>query len=154
VVSVSNWGHAVACLRHWDTRRKIAGSIPDGVIGIFHLHNFFGRTMALSSTRPLVEITTRNISWGLKAIVLKRGIFNFLETLGRVQACIGIALLLPVSSCRLRHNDPKSSVIVQKKRRLTTKPVKQLSVDCSAVQGWNTVKVKIRYLWHRLDAAN
>jgi hypothetical protein len=29
---------------------KVAGSIPEGVIGIFHWHNPFGRTMALGST--------------------------------------------------------------------------------------------------------
>jgi hypothetical protein len=30
-------GYAVAqWLRHCDTNRKVAGSIPDGVIGIFH----------------------------------------------------------------------------------------------------------------------
>jgi hypothetical protein len=32
-------GQAVAqWLRHCATNRKVAGSIPDGVIGIFHLH--------------------------------------------------------------------------------------------------------------------
>jgi hypothetical protein len=34
------------------------------VIGIFHWHNPSGRTMALGSTRPLTEISTKNISWG------------------------------------------------------------------------------------------
>jgi hypothetical protein len=43
------------------------GSIPDGVIRIFHWHNPFGRTMALGSTQPLTEMSTRNISWGIKA---------------------------------------------------------------------------------------
>jgi hypothetical protein len=32
------------------TSRKVAGSIPDGVIGIFHWRNPSGRTMALGST--------------------------------------------------------------------------------------------------------
>ena len=50
-------------LRHCATSRKVAGSIPDGVIGIFHLHNPSGRTMALGSTQPLTEMNTRNISW-------------------------------------------------------------------------------------------
>jgi len=44
--------------------RKVAGSIPDGVIGIFHSHNPSGRTVALGLTQPLTEISTRNISWG------------------------------------------------------------------------------------------
>ena len=30
-------------LRHWATSRKVAGSIPDGIIGIFHSDNPFGR---------------------------------------------------------------------------------------------------------------
>ena len=38
--------------------------IPDVVIGIFHWHNPSGRTMALGSTQPLTEMSTRNISWG------------------------------------------------------------------------------------------
>jgi hypothetical protein len=34
-------------LRHCATSWKVAGSIPDGVNGIFHWHNTSGRTMAL-----------------------------------------------------------------------------------------------------------
>jgi hypothetical protein len=49
-------------LRHCATNWKVAGSIPDGVI--FHWHNPFGRTMAVGSTQPLTEMSTRNISWG------------------------------------------------------------------------------------------
>jgi hypothetical protein len=59
------WGDAVAqWLRHCATNWKVAGSIPDGVIGLFHLHNPSGHTMALGLTQPLKEISTRNISWG------------------------------------------------------------------------------------------
>ena len=43
------------------TNRKVAGSIPDGVIGIFHWHTPSDRIMALGSTQPLTEIS---ISWG------------------------------------------------------------------------------------------
>jgi hypothetical protein len=39
------------------------GLIPDGVTGIFR-HNPSSRTMVLGSTQPLIEISTRNISWG------------------------------------------------------------------------------------------
>ena len=42
------------------------GLIPDGVIGIFHCH-LAGRAMALGLTQPLTEMSTRNISWGVKA---------------------------------------------------------------------------------------
>jgi hypothetical protein len=51
-------------LRHCATSRKVAGSIPNGVTGIFHRHNPSGHTMALGSTQPLTEISTRDISWG------------------------------------------------------------------------------------------
>jgi hypothetical protein len=48
--------------------RKVAVSIPGAVIGIFHSLNISGRTMALGSTQPLTEMSTRNISWGVKAV--------------------------------------------------------------------------------------
>jgi hypothetical protein len=54
----------------YTTSRKIAGSIPDVVIGIFHRNNPTGRTMVLGSTRPLTEMSTRNISWKVKAAVV------------------------------------------------------------------------------------
>ena len=88
-------------LRHCATSRKVVGSIPDGVIGIFLWHNPSGRTMALGSTQALTEMSTRNISWGVKAagvwgwqpyhfhvlIVLKSGSIKLLEPSGLVQAC-------------------------------------------------------------------
>ena len=33
----------------------------------FSLHNPSDRTMALGLTQPLTEMSTRNISWGVKA---------------------------------------------------------------------------------------
>jgi hypothetical protein len=62
VTCAGNLGHAVKALRY-----KVAGSIPDGVTGIFHWLNPSGRTMALDSTEPLTEMSTRNVSWGVKA---------------------------------------------------------------------------------------
>jgi len=53
-------------LRHCATNREVVGSIPDGVIGIFHWHKPSGRTMALESIQPLKERSSRNISWGCK----------------------------------------------------------------------------------------
>ena len=46
---------------------KVAGSIPDSVTGIFHLHNPSGRTMVLGLTQPLTEMSTKCISWDVKA---------------------------------------------------------------------------------------
>jgi hypothetical protein len=54
-------------LRHCATSREVAFSISDGVIGIFHWHNHSGRTVALCLTQPLTEMSTRNISWRVKA---------------------------------------------------------------------------------------
>jgi hypothetical protein len=51
-------------LRHCATNRKVAGSIPDCVIVIFHRHNPSDCTMTLGSTQPLTEMSTRRISWG------------------------------------------------------------------------------------------
>jgi len=48
-------------LKHYATNRQVAGF---GVIGIFQWHNPSGRTMALWSTQPLTEMSTRYISWG------------------------------------------------------------------------------------------
>jgi hypothetical protein len=49
------------------TRRKVAGSIPDGVIGnISHWHIPYGRTKAQWWTQPLTEMSTRNVSWRVK----------------------------------------------------------------------------------------
>jgi len=61
---------------------KVAVSFPDGVIGIFHRHNPFGRTMVLWSTQPLTEISTRKISWGQSRPVLRAdNLSNFIRRL-------------------------------------------------------------------------
>jgi hypothetical protein len=85
----------------------VAGSIPDGVTGIFHSHNTSSHSMALGSTQPLTEISTSNNSrreakvaggYGWQpyhfhvTIVLKSGSLKLLEPSGPVQACNGIAL--------------------------------------------------------------
>jgi hypothetical protein len=53
----SGWGTALQT-------EKVACSILDGVIGIFHWHNPSGHTLALGSTQALTEVSTRNISLG------------------------------------------------------------------------------------------
>ena len=40
--------------------------IPYGVIRTFHRYNPSGHTMELGSIQPLIEISTMNISWGIK----------------------------------------------------------------------------------------
>jgi len=48
------------------TCQKVAGSIPNSVIGIFHRPNPTSHTMALGSTQCLIEMSTRSTSWGNK----------------------------------------------------------------------------------------
>jgi hypothetical protein len=113
-------------LRHCTTSRKVAGSILDGVVGIFHLHNPSGRTLALGSTQPVTEMSTRNISFGGKgdrcvglttlphssAICLKSGSLNLLEPSGPVQACNGIALPL-LLNCICHHRFARAALLEQ-----------------------------------------
>jgi hypothetical protein len=90
-------------LRHCATSRKVAGSIPIGVIRMFNWQNTSGRTMALGLTQPLTQMSTRNISWGVKMAgvsgwkpyqlrVLKSGSLNLLKPSGPVQVCNETAL--------------------------------------------------------------
>jgi hypothetical protein len=44
--------------------RKVAGSIPDDVIGFFNWPNPSSRIMALGSTQSLTEMSTRNLPGG------------------------------------------------------------------------------------------
>ena len=54
-------------LRHCTAKRKFAGSITDGVVGIFHWLNPLAFPMALGSIQPVTEMSTRGISWEVKA---------------------------------------------------------------------------------------
>jgi hypothetical protein len=48
-----------------DTSRKVVGSSPDEVdFFFFNLLNPSSRTMALGSTQPLTEMSTRNLAGG------------------------------------------------------------------------------------------
>jgi hypothetical protein len=51
-------------LSHYATSRKVAGSIPDEVIGFFNRPNPSRRIIALGSTQPLTEMNTRNLPGG------------------------------------------------------------------------------------------
>ena len=80
----------------------VANSIPGCVIVILRWHNPSGRTMALGLKQPLAEMSTRNISWGVKAagaydwqpyhlhapIVLTSGSLNLLQPLGPVRGLL------------------------------------------------------------------
>jgi hypothetical protein len=78
------------------TRRKVVGSIPDGVIGIFHWQNPSFRTMALGLTQPLTEMSTRNISWR-----------------GKGGRCVGLTNLPPSCAECLEIWDPQTPGILR-----------------------------------------
>jgi hypothetical protein len=46
---------------HYATSRKVAGPIPDEVVGFFNLPHSSSRTMALGSTQSLKEMSARNL---------------------------------------------------------------------------------------------
>jgi hypothetical protein len=49
---------------HYATSRKVAGLIPDEVTRYFNWPNPFSRNMALVSTQPLTEMSTRDFPGG------------------------------------------------------------------------------------------
>jgi hypothetical protein len=51
-------------LRQYATSRKVAGSIPDEIIGFSYWPNPSSHTMALGSTQRLTEMSTRNFPGG------------------------------------------------------------------------------------------
>jgi hypothetical protein len=81
-------------------RRKVAGSIPDEVIGFFNLPNPSSRTMALGSTQPLIEMSTRNPPGGKGRPARKTDKVTAIcvSRLSRKRGIpvTGIALLLPL----------------------------------------------------------
>ena len=46
------------------SRKKVAGSIPDGVTKMFQRISPSGRTKAPGSTQPLKKVGTRKLFWG------------------------------------------------------------------------------------------
>jgi hypothetical protein len=95
-------------LRHRATSWKVVDWFPDCVTGILHSYNSSRCTMALRSTQPQTEMSTRYVYWGVKAAdayswqpyhfhvptVLKSGSLNLLESSEPVHACTWIALPL------------------------------------------------------------
>jgi hypothetical protein len=52
---------------HCATSRKVAGSVPIGVMGIIHWRNLSGRTVSVHSTQPLTQMITINIFCGVRS---------------------------------------------------------------------------------------
>jgi hypothetical protein len=58
-------------LKHYAASQKVAGSIPDEVNAFFNWPNPSSCTMALRSTQPLREMSTRNFPGGKGRPALK-----------------------------------------------------------------------------------
>jgi hypothetical protein len=110
ILYLHSWGTRWhSWLTHCATNRKVAGSISDGVTGIFYWRNPSGCDMDLRLTWPLTEKCSKENSRGkgdryvgrqpyhlLVPIVLNSGCLNLLEP-----SCNGIALPLHVPTPRV-----------------------------------------------------
>ena len=84
-------------LWHCATRRKLASSIPNGVIWISHWHKPSGRTVVLWSTELPTQVSTRCISWCTALITLPpyvSVVWKFWEppSPGNLRACPGLCM--------------------------------------------------------------
>ena len=73
-------------LRHCAASWKVAGLIPDGVVGFLHSHNPSGHTMALGLTQPRTEMRTRNMRFVQKV--------SSLTTVHEVDKAYGVLTLI------------------------------------------------------------
>jgi hypothetical protein len=99
---------------HYTKSRKVAGSIPDEVTGVFSWLIPSSRIMTLVSTQPLTEITTRNLPETIGQPVPKAdnltGIYIWADCLENVGAStshnpIGLHGLLQGELCRNMYLD-------------------------------------------------
>jgi hypothetical protein len=68
-------------LRHCTTSQKVAGSISDEVIGFFNWPNLSSCIIALGSTQPLTERSTRNFPGGKEWPARKADNFTVCESI-------------------------------------------------------------------------
>ena len=113
------------------------------------------RTVALLSTQPLTEMSTRNIYWGIKVAgaygwqtyhlrvssVLKSRSLNLLEPEGRIQACNGIVLPLYSDSNRTRNLQLNILEQISRKKKLL------LKTETSDINWSSSESVEFKYVF-------
>ena len=123
--------------RSWSRRctanRKVAGSIPNGVIGILRWLNPSGRSRAPWSTQPIAEKSIRDLTWGkggrcVGLIALPPSHADYLEILGASVSWSPKGLSRPVMEQLLR-------IVGQYCYVLITWPVSTLNSICD-VDTW------------------
>jgi hypothetical protein len=89
----SNW------LKHYATSRKVAGSIPDAVIGFLNLPNPSSRTTAPGSTQPLTEMDTRDLSGGKRRPTDKTDNLTAIQTVQKMWVPRRLTTLWASTAC-------------------------------------------------------
>jgi hypothetical protein len=82
---------------HCTTSWKVAGSILNGVIGIFHRLNPSGRTVALGSAQPLVALGSAQplVALGSAQPLVALGSAQLLVALGSAQPLTAVPVVVP-----------------------------------------------------------
>jgi hypothetical protein len=147
-------------LRHCATNRKVAGSNPDCIIGIFHWNNPSCLTVTLGSTQPLTEIRTRNISWGKGGRCV--GLTNLLHSgadclkiwklqpPGILWACQEIALPLPLLLLSNYMDPPNWNAPIEFNLILASQFRDIMSINCFFLQIAPSPKkfIKLHFILH------
>jgi len=148
------------------TSRKVAVSIPDGVIEIFHYHNPSGRTMAQGSTHSVTEMSASNISWGdkggrcvglthLPPSCADFHCLNFLQPTGPVQEMLYLYLL---RTCIRRKGNGRvhglPTMKLYRRNGGVTPPIHNLSTTTPVKPVWGLCSRAKFLALHRIRTSN
>jgi hypothetical protein len=89
---------------HCTTGRKVAGSVPYQVIGFLNLPNPSSCTMALGSTQPLTEMSTRNLTGGKGRPTSRPSVKGQSRSCGSLDVSLTYGPPRPITKMALRFN--------------------------------------------------